>query len=280
MSRGAPARRPPRERLRAARRPGPAERPRPAPRLCDSAAAAPAPGPARPPRAPCAAREPGSGRAAPARGRLTWAARARAGLPEGPPCTRPPAARAAACAPGAGLGSGWGRSAPPTPARESQVPDRAPGPRGARRARPRSRPRLRGAGGVAVQGRAPGGGGAQGRPAPESRLPCRAPAPRGARRPASEQPLTLGVGEEGAPHDFQAAHPDLQAPRSAPGVPATGPGYLLGDPEPPLLNQQGSGVHLLRSPARQPNSTAPLALHIVGDTDLPPSRPPCGQGLT
>lgn len=166
--------------------PGLAERPRPAPAPQDSAAAAcPRPGPA----ASALLRRPrtiaGGGAGA---GRLTWAARARAGLPEGPRCTRPPAARAA-CAPGAGLGSRFSAADLGFPEKPSTR--QGTRPRGARRARPRSRPGLRGLEGLRFRVALPGGGGAQGRPAPESRLPCRAPAPRSARRPASEQPLTL-----------------------------------------------------------------------------------------
>lgn len=145
-----------------------------------------------------------------------------------------------------GLGVGALSAADPRPGK----PSTRQGTRPPRRARPRSRPGLRGAGGVAVQGRAPRGGGAQGRPAPESRLPCRAPAPRSARRPASEQPLTLGV--RGAPYGFQAAHPDLQAPRSAPGLPATGPGCLLGDPEPP----PPESARFRGAPAQEPSPAA------------------------
>ena len=247
MSRGAPARRPPRERLRAARRPGPAERPRPAPRLCDSAAAAPAPGPAAPrslhrPRTRKWAR--GAGAGPPHLGRVGASGPAR-GL----------AARPTASCSG-GLGAGRPR-APPEPAwaRGGGAQGRRPPPRKAKYPTGHPDPAVRaacapgagpgsgegeGAGGLRFRAVPPGVGVLRAAPAPPRKAnyptghlhPAVRAAPRAPRaRPASEQPLTLGVC--GAPRGFQAAHPDRQAPRSAPGLPATGPGYLLGDPEPP-----------------------------------------------
>ena len=158
---------------------------------------------------------------------------------------RSPAARAAWAPDGRGrprsrpgLGEGALRAADPRPGKPSTRQGTRT-PRCAPRAPPEpAQARGRGRGlGDCGSGPYPRGWGCSGPPPPRPGKPTtrqgtctpRCAPPRA--RPASEQPLTLGVC--GAPRGFQAAHPDRQAPRSAPGLPATGPGYLLGDPEPP-----------------------------------------------